>query len=436
MIAVLMLQMGTAVAEAGAAPAPAESGAPAGSFIKSLEDNVLLRVLLALAAVILGGNLIGRVVERLGQPRVIGEILAGLLLGPSLFGERFANAVLPAAAVPPMQLIAQLGVVLYMFIVGLELHGQDAKKELKAILGISIAGMAVPFALGSALAPFLYKSLAPPEVSITNFILFFGVAMSVTAFPVLARILRDQGMFHSTLGVTAIRSAAVSDAAAWSLLAVVVGIARAEPNAGLSVVAKAMVYLAFMYFVARPLLRKLISTWASRELPRSATAWLLLLLFLSAATAEAIGIHAIFGAFLLGVIIHNDAPVAKAFTRQFEPVATTLFLPAFFALTGMRTRIDLLNGVENWLICILIIAIASAGKILGTFVAARLAGFGSGFAFALGALMNTRGLMELVVLNIGLDLGIISQRLFAMMVIMALATTWMTGPFLRVAKVG
>jgi Kef-type K+ transport system membrane component KefB len=255
-----------------------------------------------------------------------------------------------------------------------------------------------------------------------------GTAMSITAFPVLARILTDRGMAHTELGTLALGCAATDDATAWCLLAVVAGVARAASGGAVAVILGTLAYVAVMVLVVRPLFTRVIGGWAEDRLPRGGVALVFGALLLSCLATEAIGIHAVFGAFLLGAVIPHDSAVARTFSRQLEPVVTTLLLPAFFAFTGMRTRIDLLTGLDMWVMCGVIILVATAGKFGGTFVAARLSGLSWRPAAALGALMNTRGLMELIVLNVGHDLGVIPPALFAMMVMMALATTMAAAP--------
>ncbi len=277
----------------------------------------------------------------------------------------------------------------------------------------------------------LYPQLSSREVPFTSFALFMGVAMSITAFPVLARILTDRGMMQTELGILAVSCAATDDVTAWCLLAFVVAVAKSRPDQGVMVAAATVAYIGAMLLVIRPLLRRVIARWESEQLPRSAVAFVFVALLLSALATEAIGIHAIFGAFLLGAVIPADSAVARTLSRQLESVVTVLLLPSFFAFTGMRTRIDLLSGLDQWLICGLIIVVATVGKFGGTVVAARLTGLDWRSTMALGTLMNTRGLMELIVLNIGLDLQVISPALFAMMVIMALTTTMITAPVLR-----
>lgn len=407
--------------------------AAANSFVEATakRPDVLLHVLIALTAVIVTGLILAKCFAYLGQPPVIGEVIAGIVLGPSLLGPEVSAVILPPTAAPFLGVIAQLGVLLYMFTVGLELHGGLIKRRAHATVATSHASILVPFVLGALLALELYPRLSSSDVPFTSFALFMGVAMSITAFPVLARILTDRHMTRTELGVIALSCAAVDDVTAWCLLAFVVGVAKAHVGDGLVVAAGTLFYMGFMVLLVRPILRRIIARWETERLPRGAVAFVYIALLLSALTTEYIGIHAIFGAFLLGAVIPHDSAVARTFARQLESVVTVLLLPAFFAFTGMRTRIDLVSGLDQWLICGLIILVATAGKFGGTVAAARLTGLGWRNAAALGTLMNTRGLMELIVLNIGLDLKVISPTLFAMMVLMALATTMATAPVLR-----
>jgi len=393
--------------------------------------NVLLRVLVALTAVIIVGLILAKCFAYVGQPPVIGEVIAGILLGPSLLGPEASALILPTAIAPYLGVIAQLGVILYMFTVGLSLQAERLKHRARAAVAISHASIVVPFLLGALLALNLYPQLSSREVPFTSFALFMGVAMSITAFPVLARILTDRGMMQTELGILAVSCAATDDVTAWCLLAFVVAVAKSRPDQGLVVAAATLAYIGVVVLMVRPFLLRVIARWESEQLPRSAIAFVFVALLLSALATEAIGIHAIFGAFLLGAVIPAGSGVARTLSRQLEPVVTALLLPAFFAFTGMRTRIDLLSGLDQWLICGLIILVATVGKFGGTVVAARLTGLDWRSTMALGTLMNTRGLMELIVLNIGLDLQVISPTLFAMMVFMALMTTMITAPVLR-----
>ena len=377
------------------------------------------------------GLLLAKCFAYLGQPPVIGEVIAGIVLGPSFLGADASAILLPPTVAPFLGVIAQLGVLLYMFTVGLELHTDLMRQRTHATVAISHTSILVPFVLGALLALELYPRLSSSDVPFTSFALFMGVAMSITAFPVLARILTDRRMSRTELGAIALSCAATDDVTAWCLLAFVVGVAQAQVGAGLVVAAGTLAYITLMFLLVRPLLRRVVARWDTEPLPRSAVAGVFVALLLSGLATEYIGIHAIFGAFLLGAIIPHDSAVARTFTRHLDSVVTVLLLPAFFAFTGMRTRIDLVSGMDQWLLCGLIVLVATGGKFGGTVLAARLTGLRWRQAAALGTLMNTRGLMELIVLNIGLDLKVISPTLFAMMVLMALATTLATAPVLQ-----
>jgi Kef-type K+ transport system membrane component KefB len=393
-------------------------------------SNILLHVLLALAAVIVIGRVLGVMLARLRQPPVIGEVLAGIMLGPSLLGRiapEVGAYILPLAIIPSLSLVAQIGVVLYMFLVGLELNLERVGSRAHSTVAISHASIVAPFVLGSCLALFLFPRLSTSDVPFVSFALFLGVAMSITAFPVLARILADRGMTHSDLGVIALSCAAVDDVTAWCLLAGVVGVAQARPEGAVLVVLLTIAFIAFMLVVVKPLARRLVGASDTR-LGWPAALLTLAGVAVSAFVTEQIGVHAIFGAFLFGAIVPHDSRLAQTWTAHLTGPVTTSLLPAFFAFAGMRTRIDLVSGLEAWLICGLIIVVATAGKFGGTFAAARLTGIDVRQAAGLGILMNTRGLMELIVLNIGLDLGVLTPALFTMMVLMALATTIATSP--------
>jgi len=293
----------------------------------------------------------------------------------------------------------------------------------------------VPMLLGIAVALPLYK-LVGPDKKFVAFALFMGVAMSITAFPVLARILGDSGMNRSPLGAMALSCAAVDDATAWCLLALVVGLAQSEPGKGALVLAGLAGFALLMVFGMRPLIRKFSSLHSKAPLGQGAIALVLLAVLLSATATELIGIHAIFGAFLLGALTPHDSLIAREFEGKLKDLVTVLLLPAFFAFTGLRTQVGLLTGTEQWLACLLIILVATLGKFGGASLAARFTGMSGRDSAALGILMNTRGLVELIVLNIGLDLKIISPTVFTMMVLMVLATTMATAPALRVFTPG
>jgi len=395
------------------------------------KSNALLQVLIALAAVIVTGRVLAWAFQRIGQPPVIGEVVAGILLGPSLLGRQVSSYILPDAVAPVLGMIAQLGVIFYMFLVGLELNAARLRRQAHSAVAISHASIVAPFLLGAALALLLFPDLSRPGVPFTSFALFMGVAMAITAFPVLARILTDLRLTATDLGVVALSCAAVDDVTAWCLLAFVVGVAQAQVGGAMLVTALAVGYVAFVFLIIRPLAARFVRHFEGSRPHAGVVAGMLVAVLASALATEAIGVHAVFGAFLLGAVIPHDSTVARAFSDKLETLVTVLLLPAFFAYTGMRTEIGLVSGANAWLICGLITLTATVGKVGGTWVAARLTGLDNHTATALGVLMNTRGLMELIVLSVGLDLGVISRTLFAMMVLMALATTLATSPLLR-----
>jgi Kef-type K+ transport system membrane component KefB len=347
-----------------------------------------------------------------------------------------SEAILPPSVGPYLAIIAQLGVILYMFTVGLELDASVLRERGHAALAISHASILAPFVLGALVALGIYRSMAPEGVAFTPFALFLGAAMSVTAFPVLARILTDRGMVKTELGIIALTSAALADVTAWCLVALVVGVAQAQVGEAVFVSAATLLYIAAMFLLVRPLLARLVPWMERRGLTKGVMSVVFGGLLLSAWLTERIGVHAIFGAFLLGAVIPHDSRIAREMPQKFEDLVAIIFLPAFFAYAGMRTQIGLISGWENWLWCGAIIAVATAGKFGGSAIAARLAGMSWKDSSALGVLMNTRGLMELIVLNIGLDLGVLSPKLFAMMVLMALVTTLATTPLLHWLGVG
>ena len=398
--------------------------------------DLLLHVLLGLVVVIVCARLLGALFRYFGQPPVIGEVLAGILLGPSFLGHvapELAAYLMPPVVSQYFSVLAQIGVILYMFIVGLEVDTTALRAGSHATVAISHASISVPFLLGAVLALALYPQFSSGTVSFTVFALFMGVSMSVTAFPVLARILTDRRMHRTNLGMVALMCAAVDDVTAWCLLAVVVSIVHAKLAGSVLTIALTVAYIAFILFIVRPL----VTRWSRRvdlrgddDLGQPVIAAAILLLLISALTTEYIGIHAIFGAFLLGVVFPHDGRIARELTHRMQDVVVVLLLPAFFAYTGTRTEIGLVNGMGQWLWCLAIILVACLGKFGGSAIAARWTGMGWRDAAALGILMNTRGLVELIVLNIGLDLGVLSPALFTMLVLMALVTTFMTTPIL------
>jgi len=356
-----------------------------------------------------------------------------VLLGPSLLGAISPAAyqfVLAPAAVPYLGIVAQLGVVLYMFLVGVELNPDLLRGQVHATVATSHASIVVPFVLGSALSLFLYPRFSSADVPFTSFALFIGIAMAITAFPVLARILSELGMTRTRLGTVALACAAVDDVTAWCLLALVVGVVQASAGSALTVVALTLAFIAVMFVVVRPLLARLIGA-AEGEGSDGYVAVGIVGLLVCALVTETIGIHALFGAFLFGAVIPHDSRLAHALTNRLESLVLVLLLPAFFAFAGMRTQIGLVPGWAGWTACALIIIVATLGKVGGTLAAARLVGMSWRAGTTLGVLMNTRGLMQLVVLNVGLDLGVITPTLFTMMVVMAIVLTMATTPLVR-----
>ena len=395
---------------------------------------MLVKVLLALTIVIITARMMGMLFRRLDQPAVIGEVIGGILLGPSLFGRiapETAAFLLPADAAPFLSIISQLGVILYMFLVGLELDLGVLRTRARATLAISTASIVAPFALGVALASGVYQAYAPASVGFIPFALFFGVSLSITAFPVLARILGDHALQRTPMGVMALTCAAINDAIAWCLLALVVGVTEATTGGAILTIGLTAAYIGLMLTVGRRLMARAVPRLdASITVGEQSLTLVLVAVLLSAVATEFIGVHAIFGAFLLGAIIPHGSAIAKHVRERIEDVVRVMLLPAFFAFTGLRTEIGLLQGLDDWLMCLLVIAVASAGKFGGATLAARLVGLDWRDSAALGILMNTRGLVELIVLNIGLDLGVLSPRLFTMLVMMAIVTTIMTSPIL------
>jgi Kef-type K+ transport system membrane component KefB len=396
------------------------------------------QLLVALLAILLTSSALGLVCRKLRQPPVIGEIVAGICLGPSVLG-RFAPSVqhyvVPAAVAPQLATLSQVGVILFMFLVGLELDLSVMQSRARATLAVSHASIVVPFVLGCLAATWLYPTLGTSTASFPVFALFVGVSLSVTAFPVLARILTDNALTRTPMGSVALSCAAIDDVTAWCLLALLVGVAKANAWDALTTCLSTVLYVVVLFWLVRPL----VTRWARQQhlgvrLSRGAVIAVLIALLASALVTERIGIHAIFGAFLLGAIIPHDSVVASALRTKFHDLVVFLFLPAFYGLTGLKTELGLISGWGNWLTCLLIIALACLGKFGGSYFAARMVGIARREATGVAILMNTRGLMELVVLDLGLSLGVISPALFAMMVIMALVTTFLTSPLLRVTQ--
>ncbi|TDS52173.1 cation:proton antiporter [Myroides indicus] len=405
-------------------------------FWDSLKDSLhhpLAIILLQIVTIVIVARIFGWIFNKIGQPTVIGEIIAGIALGPSLFGAYFPEAstlLFPIESLDNLQFFSQIGLILFMFVIGMELDLKVLKSKAHDAVVISHASIIIPFALGMIMAYFIYASYAPEGVAFLSFALFMGIAVSITAFPVLARIVQERGIHKTKFGTIALTAAAADDITAWCILAIVIAVVKAGSfGSALYVVALACLYVVFMIKFVRPFLAKVgeINKYKT-TLSKPVVAIFLLVLIFSSYLTEIIGIHALFGAFMAGAIMPDNQRFRHIFVEKVEDVALVLFLPLFFVYTGLRTEIGLLNNIELWKITGLIILVAVIGKFLGSAVAAKYVGQSWKESLTIGALMNTRGLMELVALNIGYELGVLTPEVFAMMVIMALATTFMTGP--------
>jgi len=398
-----------------------------------------LSILLTQIIVILTmAGLFRRLFRGLGQPPVMGEMVAGIVLGPSVLGLIYPPALsflFPASSLETLRQLSQIGVVLFMFIVGTELNVRYVREKGSAAVMISHASIIVPFLLGTALSLFLYRDLAAPGTSFNAFALFIGVAMSITAFPVLARILEDRGLSKTQLGSIALTCAAVDDVTAWCILALVIALVK---STGLAIsvltIGLTLVFAVAMFFVVRPQLARVIKEPDSELHRRRLIPIILAFLLACALLAETIGIHALFGAFVAGVVMPPSTEFRMFLKDKLEAFGSYALLPLFFAFTGLRMQVGLLNDWQGWLLCVVIMLVAIAGKLGGSMLMSRWTGMNWSRSFSVGVLMNTRGLVELVVLNIGYDLGILPGRIFTMMVLMALVTTFMTGPLLSLVK--
>ncbi|KAK3821247.1 MAG: Sodium/hydrogen exchanger family-domain-containing protein [Benniella sp.] len=373
------------------------------------------------------------VLKRLRQPRVISEVIAGIVLGPSVMGRvpGFADAIFPKESLPFLNLVSNVGLVFFLFLVGLELDPAQVVKRAKFALGISIAGMALPFGVGAAVSYVLYKEMGPDtKVGFGQFLLFLGVAMAITAFPVLARILAEQKLLTTKVGFLTICAGAVDDIVAWVLLALVVSIINSESTiTPLYVILLTIAWIVFLVLVVRPLFTFMIRKTKSQDEPSQAMmAFTMGVVLISAFMTDIIGVHAIFGSFLVGLIIPNDTGFADGVTKRIEDLVTVVFLPIYFALSGLKTQIGLLDTARSWGLVVLVTFVACFGKIVGCTGASRVQGMEWRESFAIGILMNCKGLVELVVLNIGYDAGVINPTVFVIMVMMCLITTCMTTP--------
>ncbi|HTJ11036.1 MAG TPA: cation:proton antiporter [Dinghuibacter sp.] len=396
-------------------------------------------LLMQIVTIIVVARVFGWICIKIKQPTVIGEIVAGVVLGPSFLGTYLKGAsafLFPAASLGHLQFLSQVGLILFMFIVGMELDVKVLKNRATDAVVISHASILFPFTMGMTLAYFIYTHFAPANINFLSFSLFIGISMSITAFPVLARIVQERGLSKTRLGAIAITCAAADDITAWCLLAAVIAVVKAgSATSALFTLALAIAYVTVMLKVIRPFLKKLGDKYSNKEsLSRPVVAIFFITLLLSATATEMIGIHALFGAFMAGVVMPENMRFRNIFIEKVEDVALVLLLPLFFVFTGLRTQIGLLNDAYAWKTCLLILAVAVGGKFLGSALAAKFVGQNWRDSLSIGALMNTRGLMELIVLNIGYDLGVLNPQIFTMLVIMALLTTFMTGPALTLIQ--
>ncbi|MET0394399.1 MAG: cation:proton antiporter [Chitinophagaceae bacterium] len=390
-------------------------------------------LLLQIITIILVARIFIFLCRKIRQPAVIGEVIAGIFLGPSFVGmyfPEFSGFLFPAKSLGNLQFLSQIGLILFMFIIGMELDLKVLKNKARDAVVISHASIIFPFTLGIGLAYFTYQRFAPPHINFLSFALFMGIAMSITAFPVLARIVQERGLTKTKLGTIVITCAAADDITAWCILAAVIAIVKAgSVSSSLFIVLMAIAYVLIMIKLVQPFLKRMGDKYSNKEsLSKPVVAVFFVVLLLSSYATEVIGIHALFGAFMAGAIMPTNVRFRNLFIEKTEDVSTVLLLPLFFVFTGLRTQIGLLNDPYLWWTCLAIIGVAVTGKFVGSALAARFVGQSWRESLSIGALMNTRGLMELIVLNIGYDLGVLSPEVFAMLVLMALITTFMTGP--------
>ena len=395
--------------------------------------EISVRFFLQLAVLLAVCRVVGALARRLGQPQVVGEMIAGVLLGPSVFGA-FCPEILawifPREARPVLFSASQLGLALYMFLVGLSFRREHFRKEVSGAAAVSLAGMAVPFALGALLSLALHgrSGFFAPKASGMEAALFLGASMCITAFPMLARILVERGLAGSKLGTLALAAGAMDDVAAWCLLAVVLSTFSDDASTAVLALGGGAAYAVVVLFLGTPLFRRLgESAQRAGELTQGLFGITLMLVMLGSWFTDAVGIYAVFGAFLMGIAMPRGF-FAEELRKQLEPLVVVLLLPLFFTWSGLNTRLDLLVSPELWLIALAVLVVAIAGKGLACFAAARWRGISLRESVAIGALMNARGLMELILLNIGLERGLIGPELFSVLVLMAVITTLMATP--------
>jgi Kef-type K+ transport system membrane component KefB len=430
----LFLRMGERLQAAAPAGVPWHLTVNAAGHAPSAAVNHLAMTLVQIIVIVVCGQAVALLLRGLRQPAVVGQIAAGILLGPSALGALapdFFLRLFPPESIPTLLSLSQIGLIFFMFLVGLEFTPELMRERRESIVVISHVSILVPFVMGTALALYLYPRVSDSSVTFRSFALFLGTSMSITAFPVLARILAERHLQRTRMGNTVIACAAVDDVTAWCVLAFVVMVARAgNPTDLLLRIGMLAVFICLMIVAVRPLLVKLVPALARKSSAETVLAAVLLLVLASACTTELLGIHALFGAFLVGAIMPREGSLTATLVTHTKGLTTVIFLPLFFAVTGLRTNVGLLQQSSLWLCCASIVLVAIVGKIGGALFSAASVGFSWREASGIGVLMNTRGLMEMVVLNIGMEIGVVSRPLFTMIVLMALVTTAMTTPLL------
>ncbi len=416
-----------------------ENNTGIGAQLLAQVQHPMCLLLLQMVLILLVSRIFGLIFSRIRQPAVIGEIVAGIFLGASVFGSmwpHFFNVVFPATSIGNLDVLSKIGLAFFMFIIGMELDLNELKRQAKSVLIISSCSIAIPFICGMGLAFYLFPNFSMPGVSFLVFSIFIGISLSITAFPVLARIIKNRALQKTPLGTLVLSIAALGDVMAWCILAVIIAIAKSGSfSMTLFTLGGTIVFILLMLFLVRPFLEKLISRLRIAHYGDSNVVVLsFIVLLLSAFTSELIGIHMLFGAFLAGVLIPHNETLKHTLTSKLEDVSVLLLLPIFFALTGLRLHIGLLDSGDMLIVCIGIVLVATIGKFIGSALPARLLGMSWKDSMSIGIFMNTRGLMELVVLNIGYELGILSPELFAMLTIMAIVTTIMTSPLLDLTE--
>ena len=424
---------------------PLQTAATNPSIVNSLQgirDNLrepLTLLLLQLIVIVLLARVFGALFVKFHQPAVIGEMVAGIVLGPSVIGTLFPctfQFIFPTNSLGPLRMLSQVGVILFMFVVGMELDVKELRSKARTAVMVSHVSIVFPYFLGVLVSLFVYREYANANVHFTPFALFMGIAMSITAFPVLARIIDERNLAKTELGSTAITCAAVDDVTAWTILAFVVAFAKSQDSSNCWItILLLIVFFAAMLLIVKPFLQRSLAANSPQPhaLTRNTIVAVLVLVFTCGLITEIIGIHALFGAFMAGICMPQNLEFRTRLRERLESFSSAFLLPLFFAFTGLRTQVGLLNDWSTVAVCLGLIAVATIGKLGGSMLIAKWTGMNWCDSFALGALMNTRGLVELIVLNIGFDLGILSPHVFTMMVIMALTTTCMTGPLLSLA---